>query len=141
VTIRPATAQDLSAIAAIQGLSPEASHWKPVTYLQYICTVCEIDGMVQGFLVVRAVGGGENEVLNLAVDPRARRRGVAKGLLAHAFTASRGAWFLEVRASNARALDLYQKLGFVAAGTRQGYYQDGPNGSPENAIVMRYQSC
>lgn len=140
MTIRPATAQDLSALAAIQGLSRQASHWNPIDYLQYICTVCELDGMVQGFLVVRGVGG-ENEVLNLAVNPRARRRGIAEALLRQAFAALRGAWFLEVRASNFAALDLYQKLGFVAAGTRPGYYQDGPDGSPENAIVMRFQSC
>jgi [ribosomal protein S18]-alanine N-acetyltransferase len=141
VTIRPATVQDLSAMAAIQGLSPEASHWNPATYLQYICTVCELDGRVQGFVVVRAVGGGENEVLNLAVDPVARRRGVAKALLAQAFGAIPGCWFLEVRESNAVAIGLYQSLGFVAAGTRPGYYSDGPNGSPEPAIVMRFQSC
>jgi ribosomal-protein-alanine N-acetyltransferase len=137
VTIRPATALDISAIAAIEGLSAGASHWDTVSYLQYHCTVCELDERVQGFLVVRALGGGENEVLNLAVDPRARRRGVAKALLEHAFGALPGSWFLEVRESNEAAQKLYQTLGFTGVGTRPGYYPDGPNSSPESAIVMR----
>jgi ribosomal-protein-alanine N-acetyltransferase len=141
VTIRPATVEDLSAIAAIQGQCPEASHWNPVSYLQYFCTVCEIDGTVQGFLVVRAVAPGESEVLNLAVDPSGRRRGVARELLQQALRAMPGSWFLEVRASNAAAIRLYQSVGFTDAGTRPGYYQDGPNTSPESAIVMRFQSC
>ncbi len=128
-------------MAAMQGLAPEASHWNPITYLQYVCTVCEIDSMVQGFLVVRAVAPGENEVLNLVVDPLARRRGVAKALLSQAFGALRGSWFLEVRASNWAAIRLYQGLGFAQVGSRPGYYPDGPNGSPEPAIVMRFQSC
>jgi len=140
VTIRPATAQDLAAISAIQGLCPEASHWSPVTYLQYICTVCELDGMVQGFLVVRGVAAGENEVLNLAVDPRGRRRGIARGLLQQAFVALGGSWFLEVRESNWPAIRLYQRLGFIDVGRRPGYYSDGASGSPESAIVMRFQS-
>jgi ribosomal-protein-alanine N-acetyltransferase len=137
VTIRPAKAQDLSAMAAIQGLSPEASHWNPVDYLQYICTVCELDGMVLGFLVVRAVAPGENEILNLAVDPRGRRRGIAQALLHHAFGVLGGSWFLEVRESNDAARKLYERLGFLAAGRRSGYYQDGAKSSPESAIVMR----
>lgn len=141
MTIRPATVQDLSAIAAIQGLSPEASHWTPASYLQYICTVCELDGMVQGFLVVQRVAPDENEVLNLAVDPRARRRGIARMLLSEAFGTLAGEWFLEVRESNAPAVRLYQSLGFTVAGKRPEYYRNSPNGSPESAIVMRLQSC
>lgn len=137
MTIRPATAEDLPVMAAIQGMSPEASQWNPLTYLEYSCTICELDGMVQGFLVVRTVAPGENEILNLAVHPPGRRRGIAKALLEQAFGAIAGDWFLEVRESNAAAQKLYQRLGFSTAGTRPGYYQDGPKRSPESAIVMR----
>jgi ribosomal-protein-alanine N-acetyltransferase len=41
--------------------------------------------------------------------------------------------FLEVRASNRGAIDLYQKTGFVIEGIRKGYYDD----TGEDALIMR----
>jgi len=133
VTIRPAGPDDLEAIAAIQAASPEASQWKPEDYLGYTCFVTED---VTAFIVTRKLAPGENEILNLAVAPIARRSGVARALLAHALQASPGAWFLEVRQSNQAAIRLYESTGFRPSGSRSGYYQD----SPEAAIVMHFQS-
>lgn len=130
--IRPASPEDLAAIAEIQAASPEASQWSPAEYLNYNCLVT--DG---GFLVTRQTAPGESEVLNLAIAPAARRTGIAKGLLSHALSASPGDWFLEVRASNLAAIHLYETLGFRASGTRPAYY----SGSPEAAIVMHRRSC
>jgi ribosomal-protein-alanine N-acetyltransferase len=48
-----------------------------------------------------------------------------------------GAIFLEVRSSNVAARNLYEKLGFLQVGCRQGYYSS----PPEDGIVMRFQSC
>lgn len=68
----------------------------------------------------------ELHINTLAVAPVARRRGIATTLLRHvmADAAASGATraTLEVRASNAAALGLYERLGFHVAATRPGYY-------------------
>ena len=88
-------------------------------------------GYVVAWLVV-----GEVHILNLAVDPGARRRGVGRALMMHVLTAFEGKGAtratLEVRRSNLGAQALYEGLGFVRAGVRRGYYSD--NG--EDAFVM-----
>jgi ribosomal-protein-alanine N-acetyltransferase len=131
--IRPATAADLPAIAQIQEASPQASHWIPASYLACDCTVAELADKVVGFLVSRQTAPGEREILNLAVDPLARRKGVARALLAHELRGRQGEWFLEVRESNVEALNLYEKLDFKRVAVRNNYYQD----PLESAIVMR----
>jgi ribosomal-protein-alanine N-acetyltransferase len=75
-------------------------------------------------------------VMNVAVIPEFRRRGIGKSLLERLFevTASdpqRG-YTLEVRVSNADAIRLYEKLGFEARGIRRGYYTD----NREDALIM-----
>lgn len=130
MTIRPATLADHAAIAEIQRASPEAAQWPPESSL-----VAEEDGVLLGFLASRTVGPGEHELLNLAVSPAARRRGVARTLLQHALAASPGAWFLEVRASNRAAIRCYETAGFRPSGRRENYY----NSPPESAIVMTFQ--
>jgi ribosomal-protein-alanine N-acetyltransferase len=74
-------------------------------------------------------------VMNVAVDLRAQRMGIASQLLAelYARVGDENARFtLEVRRSNAVAIHLYEREGFRAAGIRRRYYQD--NG--EDALVM-----
>jgi len=74
-------------------------------------------------------------VMNVAVDPGARRSGVATTLLATLLEEigdPRARLTLEVRRSNAAAIALYERFGFRAAGTRRRYYQD--NG--EDALIM-----
>jgi ribosomal-protein-alanine N-acetyltransferase len=74
-------------------------------------------------------------VMNVAVDPDARRLGVAtrllEGLLEH-IDEPEPRLTLEVRRSNAPAIALYAGLGFLPAGFRRRYYQD--NG--EDALIM-----
>ena len=74
-------------------------------------------------------------VMNVAVDPDARRLGVAtrllEGLLEH-IDEPEPRLTLEVRRSNAPAIALYAGLGFLPAGYRRRYYQD--NG--EDALIM-----
>ncbi len=78
----------------------------------------------------------EAEILNLAVEPRSRRQGVARALLGAALEVSRAAGatlvFLEVRESNAGAIGFYQLQGFQASGRRRRYYHD----PPEDALVL-----
>jgi len=133
--VRAATLEDLAAIAEIQALSPEASQWDPESYLQYDCTVA-IETRVIGFLLARETAQGEREILNLAVDPSQRRRGVARALLKAELTQEKSQWFLEVRASNKCALELYQNAGFRVIGRRESYYSD----PLEPGIVMQFDS-
>jgi len=75
-------------------------------------------------------------IMNVAVDRRHRRRGIARCLLNELFArtadaAMRG-YTLEVRVSNAGAIRLYEELGFVARGHRRGYYTD----NREDALIM-----
>ena len=132
-TIRPASTEDLDAIGKIQAASPQASQWAPQDYLAYGCIIIELHGEVAGFLVSLQTGPGEREILNLAVDPAARRKGLARAMLAHELHHTRGEWFLEVRASNVEALALYQSIGFHQVTVRYNYYAN----PPESAIVMR----
>jgi [ribosomal protein S18]-alanine N-acetyltransferase len=75
-------------------------------------------------------------VMNIAVTPELRRRGIARALLERMFeiTASdpRRGYTLEVRVSNADAIRLYEQVGFEARGIRRGYYTD----NREDALIM-----
>lgn len=91
-----------------------------------------------GFLIGRVVAG-EAELITLAVDPTARKRG-AGGRLVDGFLAEsslRGAEsvFLEVLATNLPAQSLYARKGFEPKGKRRGYYQS-PTGERQDALVL-----
>lgn len=90
---------------------------------------------VLGYLVFWIVAQ-EMHILNLAVAPVGRRKGIAKLLILSGlrYALARGARmaFLEVRASNTPARNLYHGLGFVISALRKSYY-DSP---PEDAMVM-----
>jgi len=136
VRIRPATPADLPAIAVIQDAAPDAAHWPVSDYLAYDCSVAETAGRIVGFLVCRSVAPGEREILNLAVSPEFRRRGVARALLQRETGNRNAVHFLEVRASNLTGRNFYRCMGFTEAGVRTSYY-DNP---PESGIVMKRDS-
>ena len=80
---------------------------------------------------------GETDMMNIAVSPAFRRQGIARELIqalirelkereSHSLT-------LEVRASNAPALALYESLGFSQVGRRPGYYRN----PKEDALILR----
>ncbi len=98
--------------------------------------VCVEDGMVLGYVGSQTVLG-ETDMMNVAVSPEARRRGIAQGLIcalveqlkrleSHCLT-------LEVRASNLPAIRLYEKLGFFQVGRRPNYYRN----PKEDALILR----
>ena len=80
---------------------------------------------------------GSGEILNLAVAPEFRRRGIGGTLLEEGLVAfhDRGAQevFLEVRESNHSAQALYLARGFRPVGQRAAYYRN----PRENALVLR----
>lgn len=130
--MRRGTAGDLAAVAAMQAAAPEAAQWPVNDYLAHEFWIAETGGEISGFLVWRNLGESEFELLNLAVHPSHRRRGIGRKLLA---LLPAGRTFLEVRASNVAAIALYAANGFVAAGTRYAYYSS----PPEDGIVMRLE--
>jgi [ribosomal protein S18]-alanine N-acetyltransferase len=87
-----------------------------------------------GFILGRAAGG-EAEILTLAVNPPARRQGLARALIraaaSHAQDLGAGTLFLEVATGNQAARALYVGLGFSAIGERKAYY------GAENALVLK----
>jgi ribosomal-protein-alanine N-acetyltransferase len=92
------------------------------------------DGLVGYLIVSRYVDAWH--VMNIAVDPDHRRRGIAGRLLTELFARTgddghRG-YTLEVRVSNGDAIRLYEKLGFRSRGVRRGYYTD----NREDALIM-----
>ncbi len=128
--VREGTEADLPAVRRIQQEAPEAAQWD---LSAYPLLVAEGEGSLAGFLAWRITAPDEAEVLNLAVAPSARRRGVALALI-RALPLTN--IFLEVRESNRAARALYQKAGFTEAGIRFGYYSN----PVESGIVMRFQS-
>ena len=134
--VRDGAESDLDSIRRIQAASPQAAQWDVRDYLKYDLLVVTWEECLAGFAVSRTVAGGENELLNLAVDPVFRRKGVARRLVEELTTRHPGTLWLEVRESNANARNFYKQLGFSEVGIRSAYYPD----SCESAIVMNVHS-
>jgi len=99
-----------------------------------ICLAALREGRIVGYLICSRYDTVWH-VMNVAVDDRLRREGIASSLLTHLFERADTAgeqYTLEVRRSNDGAIALYERFGFRSAGVRRRYYQD--NG--EDAIVM-----
>ena len=96
---------------------------------------------VEGERVAGYVGSqsvmGESDMMNVAVHPDFRRQGVAELLVKElvAALAEKGNYCLtlEVRASNAPAISLYEKLDFQQVGLRKNYYRN----PKEDALILR----
>ena len=142
-TIEPLSAADeIDAILAIE----QASFTNPWTREMYLAEL-KNEG-VSFFYLARDKGRrivgfcsfwrvlDELHINNLAVVPEFRRLGVASGLLRRVM--DEAARFgirrtmLEVRQSNTPARQLYEKFGFVVAGTRSKYYTN----PIEDALVL-----
>ncbi len=136
ISVRPASERDYPAIARLQQSSPEAAQWPVGDYSGYqvLLAFARIaDSMTPvGFCAWRQTSADEAELLNLAVEPANRRRGVASALLTAFARAAQGTLFLEVAEPNLAAIALYEHHGWVRNGVRKGYYNQGSI----NAIVM-----
>jgi [ribosomal protein S18]-alanine N-acetyltransferase len=92
-------------------------------------------GTLAGYLIISRYVDAWH-VMNVAVAPEYRRRGIAQTLLEQLFQLTsqdgRRGYTLEVRVSNVDAIRLYERLGFVARGIRRGYYTD----NREDALIM-----
>jgi ribosomal-protein-alanine N-acetyltransferase len=141
--LRPATEGDLNQVAQIER-SCFADPWSeesfrrlldvaPAIFLVALYPPAQkIVGYVVGFSV-----GEDAEILNVAVAPDCRGRGLAGQMLDAVLIqlGARGvrAAFLEVRESNEAARSLYRSRGFGEIGRRQRYYRR----PVEDALVLR----
>ena len=93
------------------------------------------DGSLVGYLVLSKHLDAWH-VMNVAVAPDQRRRGVASALLTRLLEVTRAdaerGHTLEVRVSNVGAIKLYERFGFQGTGVRRGYYTD----NREDALIM-----
>jgi len=99
-----------------------------------ICLVALVEGRVVGYLVCSRYDVVWH-VMNVAVDPERRRRGIATAMLEQLFAQADKPgeqYTLEVRTSNDPAIALYERFGFESAGVRPGYYHD----NKEDALIM-----
>jgi len=141
--LRPAAEADLSQIAKIEQ-SCFGDPWSKESFRRLvgvppaIFLVASIppDVAIAGYVIAFSVGE-EAEVLNVAVDPKFRGKGLAGQMLDGALIelGARGARtaFLEVRESNGAARALYRSRGFVEIGRRSSYYRR----PVEDALVLR----
>jgi len=98
-----------------------------------VCLAAETPNGIAGYLVCSRYADVWH-LMNVAVDPELRRRGVASRLVvAMLDDAGRdGRYTLEVRVSNHIAIEMYERLGFKRAGRRRRYYHD----NNEDALIM-----
>lgn len=98
--------------------------------------VAEDGGEILGYIGSQSVLDAA-DVMNLAVSPDHRRKGIGekliKALTRHLQEHGVIALLLEVRVSNAPAIRLYEKLGFVQVGRRPRYYTN----PREDALILR----
>lgn len=132
-TLRRARPDDLSSLLALErAVFPDPwseTQWRlELRSTHGFVLLVEEEWKVVGTIAVRRLPD-RGEVLNLAVHPRSRRRGLGERLLCEAchrlHHAGETRVGLEVRPDNVGALALYERCGFHAVGHRPRYYQDG----------------
>jgi ribosomal-protein-alanine N-acetyltransferase len=136
-----ATDDDVRAIAAIDDASfpqtrPAEEHVREELSRPWTRVWAAREGdQITGYLLAWHVAD-EIHVLQVASRLTHRRRGIGLALVAEAFAYARAEHarllLLEVRRSNAAAIALYRRVGFVATHVRRGYYADG-----EDAVEMQ----
>ncbi len=140
--IHDAVRSDLAAIVVIERAS-FGDPWSRAMFTRYlddtahyVFVVTALANRVAGYALAQCVAD-EAELLNIAVDPGLRSRGVGGALLDAVMVRTRqagaGEMWLDVRASNGSARELYRARGFGEMAVRKRYYE-----SPrEDGIVLR----
>jgi len=100
------------------------------------CWVAEFEKQITAYAIA-SCGGGDAELLNIAVARSMRREGIGRTLLEFVITqveSNSETLFLEVRSSNASAIELYHNLGFNEVGVRSNYYPGKKH--REDALIL-----
>ena len=137
--IRPARLADVGDVGAIERAA-FSDPWSANDFTECVTSgvpffVAERQGVVAGYVVAHCAAD-EGEILNLGVASAHRRQGIGRALVERAIKelAGRGVRtvYLEVRASNAAARQLYEALGFGEVARRTRYYRR----PVEDAVVL-----
>lgn len=142
ITILPMVESDLDQILEIESVS-YPKPWLRQHFLDELASpygnpysAFDSDGRVAGYICATLLLD-EAHIMNVAVAPHGRGKGVGELLMRQVLDDSRtgGADFvsLEVRVSNDAAISLYKKIGFLEVGRRKKYYENG-----EDALLMEY---
>lgn len=149
--IRPMTRRDIGQVAALEAATFGQEAWPRYAFKDLLAAFARAKpprgamwvvedpttGEIVGYagMEVSALWG-EMDIINIAVAPTHRRRGVGRRLLARIISLCRRRGvpllWLRVRASNRDAQRFYRKMGFRARGRFQGYYTD----PDEPAVIM-----
>ena len=141
MTIERMNESHVAAVAALEklcfadpwSLSSVASELKNPLALWLVAVE---EDVVCGYIGSQSVMG-ESDMMNVAVNPDFRRKGIGEALVGALSDALKALGntnlTLEVRASNAPAIALYEKLGFTQVGLRKNYYRN----PKEDALILR----
>lgn len=144
VVIRPAGVHDLAGLVELEQTC-SGMPWREISLRQdltdhvaaHYWVAVDPAGAVVGSVSCWVVLD-EAEIVNLAVLPLWRRRGIARRLLQHLIGQVKNLGvakvFLDVRETNQAAIALYSGSGFMPVGRRSAYYAD----TGESAIIMSY---
>ena len=142
--IRPASADDLPALVALDEECFRSEAWSTVAWTtefdrlsdDRVILVAD-EGAVVGYVVllVPPVALDVVELLRIAVAPAGRRTGIGGQLMTAALARCAGRTvLLEVAAGNESAIGLYSGFDFEEISRRRGYYAGG-----EDAVIMRWR--
>lgn len=140
VDIRAMTAPDLAQVAALERQC-FSTPWSPKVFEEELENELALYFVAaEGAVICGYIGFwkivDEGHITNVAVLEQYRGRGIGGRLIAQAIDTARAAGLklltLEVRRSNAPAIALYKKYGFVELGFRKRYYHD----PEEDALIM-----
>lgn len=139
IDIRRLTYADLPQVIAIERRA-FPSPWSLAMFVlelskpSGVCLAARRDGTLVGYLICSRYEDAWH-IMNIAIEPALLRRGIATALLRELLERRLGEdarVTLEVRPSNRGAISLYERFGFLPAGTRRRYYQD----TGEDALIM-----
>jgi ribosomal-protein-alanine N-acetyltransferase len=144
VLIRPMRAEDVETVLGIES-RVFTTPWQTETFMGLIgrpgSELWVMEHPVAGIVAYAVLWCilDQGELANIAVRPDHLGQGYASQLLRRVLDIARGreveTIYLEVRASNTRAVELYERFGFSQIGVRKMYY-DKPR---EDALVMRIE--
>jgi ribosomal-protein-alanine N-acetyltransferase len=148
LTLTPLLAGDIPQVAAIEA-KQHVVPWSASSFEDVLrqgwhsAVIKDSRNTVLGYYIAMTAGDDE-ELLTITVHPDQVGQGHGKSLLLHLVQSARARGavkvFLEVRASNHRAIGLYEQLGFKMSGMRKNYYSIPANPQTESP-ARREDAC
>lgn len=141
IVVRRMQQEDVEGVMLIENDVVEFP-WTPSIFsdcikVGYGCWVVSENNLVLGYGLI-SVSAGEGHILNICIQRSQHRKGLGERMMQHLLKEARrlncDSVYLEVRVSNAGAIELYKKLNFVQVGERKDYYP-AKNGR-EDALVL-----